>query len=67
VRPGDLYFFAEPEKPVHHVGFASRPVTRDGTRWMLHAPGVAGLVEEAPMDEQRLRTLVSAGRVDLDG
>lgn len=65
VRPGDLYFFAEPGRPVHHVGFASRAVTRDGTRWMLHAPGVAGIVEDAPMDEDRLRTLVSAGRVDL--
>lgn len=67
VRPGDLYFFAQPGRPVHHVGFASRAVTRDGTRWMLHAPGVAGIVEDAPMDDDRLHTLVSAGRVALDG
>jgi cell wall-associated NlpC family hydrolase len=66
-RPGDLYFFAEPGRPVHHVGFASQTVARDGTRWMLHAPGVAGIVEDAPMSADRVETLVSAGRVALDG
>ena len=66
-RPGDLYFFAEQGRRVHHVGFASRPVGRGGTRWMLHAPGVAGIVEDAPMSSDRVQTLVSAGRVNLEG
>ena len=65
VRPGDLYFFAEPDRPIHHVGFASRAVEADGTRWMLHAPGPADFVEDAPMNEDRLRTLVSAGRFEV--
>ena len=67
VRPGDLYFFAEPGRPVHHVGFASQAVAHDGTRWMLHAPGAAGLVEDVPMSPDRVETLVSAGHVVLDG
>jgi hypothetical protein len=67
VRAGDLYFFAEPGKSIHHVGFASRPVGPDADRWMLHAPGPAGLVEDAPMDQDRLRTLVSAGRFEVPG
>ncbi len=62
VRPGDLYFFAAPGARVHHVGFASRPLAPDGTRWMLHAPGTAGYVEDAPLAEERVRTLVGAGR-----
>ena len=31
-RPGDLYFFAHPGRPVHHVGIVSAPGR------MLHAP-----------------------------
>ena len=64
VRPGDLYFFARPGKRVHHVGFASRAVEPDGTRWMLHAPeGGAAAIEDAPMPPQRRELLVAAGRV----
>lgn len=63
VRPGDLYFFARPGEPVYHVGFVTRPVTADGTRWMLHAPETGELVEEAPLAPHRVETLVSAGRV----
>lgn len=64
VRPGDLYFFARPGKRVHHVGFASRAVEPDGTRWMLHAPeGGAAAIEDAPMPPERRELLVAAGRV----
>jgi gamma-D-glutamyl-L-lysine dipeptidyl-peptidase len=63
VRPGDLYFFARPGESVYHVGFSSRPVDRDGTRWMLHAPEGGELIEDAPLAPHRAETLVSAGRV----
>lgn len=63
VRRGDLYFFARPGERVYHVGFASRPYHGRGARWMLHAPEGGELVEDAPMAQHRLDTLVSAGRV----
>jgi gamma-D-glutamyl-L-lysine dipeptidyl-peptidase len=63
VRPGDLYFFARPGEKVYHVGFATRPVGADGVRWMLHAPEGGGLIEDAPMADERLAVLVSAARV----
>ncbi len=63
VRPGDLYFFARPGARISHVGFASRPVGADGTRWMLHAPEGGGLVEDAPLAPHRRETLVSAARI----
>ncbi|MGZ5415846.1 MAG: C40 family peptidase [Nocardioides sp.] len=63
VQPGDLYFFARPGQRVYHVGFATSPVAADGTRWMLHAPEGGGLIEDAPMADDRLEVLVSAGRV----
>ena len=63
VRPGDLYFFAAPGERVSHVGFASRPVAEDGTRWMLHAPETGEVVEDTALPAQRLGTLVSAARV----
>lgn len=66
VRPGDLYFFARPGERVYHVGFVSRPVEADGTRWMLHAPEGGGLIEDAPLAPHRVETLVSAGRVTHD-
>ncbi|HET7388299.1 MAG TPA: C40 family peptidase [Nocardioidaceae bacterium] len=61
VLPGDLYFFARPGKRIHHVGFASRPVGEDGSRWMLHAPESGG-IEDAPMSADRLVTLVAVAR-----
>jgi gamma-D-glutamyl-L-lysine dipeptidyl-peptidase len=63
VRAGDLYFFARPESPIYHVGFATAPVGADGVRWMLHAPEGGELVEDAPMAPHRLEALVGAGRV----
>jgi hypothetical protein len=63
VRPGDLYFFARPGQKIYHVGFASRPVGADGVRWMLHAPETGEFLEDCPMAQHRLDTLVSAGRV----
>jgi cell wall-associated NlpC family hydrolase len=64
VQPGDLYFFARPGERVYHVGFASRPVGADGSRWMLHAPeGGAAAIEDQPMAPERLERLVAAGRV----
>ena len=63
VRPGDLYFFARPGERVYHVGFVSRPVLADGTRWMLHAPEGGELIEDAPLAPHRVDHLVSAGRV----
>lgn len=67
VRPGDLYFFARPGERVYHVGFVSRPVEADGTRWMLHAPETGGGIEDAPLAPHRVATLVSAGRVPASG
>lgn len=67
VRPGDLYFFARPGERIYHVGFVSRPVGRDGARWMLHAPEGGELVEDAPLAPHRVETLVSAGRVREPG
>lgn len=56
-EPGDLYFFADEGKPVHHVGFVT------GDRTMLHAPGTGdGVVDEA-MSQDRVDTLVAAGRI----
>lgn len=63
VRPGDLYFFARPGERIYHVGFVTRPVAGDDTRWMLHAPEGDELVEDAPLAPHRSETLVSAGRV----
>ncbi len=56
VRRGDLWFFARPGRPVHHVGWVSAP---DGH--LLHAPE-GGTVEEAPIAAERAALLVSAGR-----
>ena len=59
--PGDLLFFARPEKKVHHVGFAT--VDDTGSMTMMHAPeaGSSVKVEDAPLSAQRLETLVAAG------
>lgn len=54
-RPGDLWFFARAERPVHHVGWVSAP------GHMLHAPE-GGAIEEAPIAPARAALLVGAGR-----
>lgn len=56
-RFGDLYFFAYPGKAIHHVGFVIEPGV------MLHAPGTGNPVVEEPMSQDRVDTLVAAGRL----
>lgn len=56
-RPGDLYFFAHPGRPVHHVGIVSAPGR------MLHAPETGrGIVEEA-LGPERQATRYAVGRL----
>lgn len=60
-RPGDLYFFARPEKSIHHVGFAAG---RGSDGVLLHAPGTGEQVREEQMNADRRATLVDlAGRL----
>jgi cell wall-associated NlpC family hydrolase len=54
-RPGDLYFFARPDKPVHHVGFVS-------AEGMLHASETGKRLENEPLTDDRRATLVTAAR-----
>ncbi|WP_018349848.1 C40 family peptidase [Longispora albida] len=56
-QPGDLYFFARPGQPVHHVGFVL------GERRMLHACYTGGKVVAEDLTPERSATLVSAGRL----
>jgi len=60
VRRGDLYFFARPDHPAHHVGFVVEPGL------MLHASDGDGGVVEGPLDADRSETLVSAARIAVD-
>lgn len=55
VRGGDLYFFARPDRAVHHVGWVSATAGQ-----MLHAPE-GGTVEDAPLAPARATLLVAAG------
>lgn len=59
VRPGDLYFFARPGSPVHHVGIVTAPGT------MIHAPETGSGIREEAVDGERLATLSCAGRFDI--
>jgi cell wall-associated NlpC family hydrolase len=60
VRRGDLYFFARPGRPVHHVGLVAEPGV------MLHASDRDGGVVEAPLASTgRSEHLASAARVVL--
>src|SRR4051794_14310225 len=56
VTPGDLYFFARPGEPAHHVGIVS------GAGRMIHASERRAVVEE-PLDDRGRATLSGAGRV----
>lgn len=59
VRRGDLYFFAHPERPVHHVALVVEPGV------IVHASYPDGGVVEAPLaDSGRSASLVTAGRVN---
>ena len=58
VRRGDLYFFARPESPVHHVALVVEPGV------ILHASdGDGGVVEASLASSGRSSSLVTAGRV----
>lgn len=58
-RPGDLYFFAHPGRPVHHVGIVTAPGR------MLHAPETGrGIIEEA-LGPDREATRYAVGRLPL--
>jgi cell wall-associated NlpC family hydrolase len=56
-QPGDLYFFAHPGKPIHHIGI----VTGQGR--VLHSPSTGLDVVEEDIPEHRQQTLVAVGRV----
>ena len=64
VDVGDVYIFARPDRPVHHVGWVSVPADR-GARRMLHAPdvGLERRVVEEELSAERLETLVGAARL----
>jgi len=55
-EPGDLYFFARPGKPVHHVGFVS-------ATGMLHASETGKRLEDEPLSDERRAMLVTAARL----
>lgn len=55
--PGDLYFFANPGKPIHHVGIVTDPGR------ILHSPTTGQDVVEEDMPAERQRTLTSIGRI----
>jgi hypothetical protein len=62
-RPGDLYFFARPGRPIHHIAIVScRPDPSAGRR-MLHACYKKRRVVEEPMSAERAATLVGVHRV----
>lgn len=59
VARGDLYFFARPGRPVHHVGLVVEPGV------MLHASDRDGGVVETPLASSgRISELVGAARVE---
>lgn len=55
-QAGDLYFFARPGEPIHHVGIVVRPGR------MVHAPSTGAQIVEEELGPDRSATLVSAGR-----
>ncbi|MEO7754672.1 MAG: C40 family peptidase [Terracoccus sp.] len=57
VQPGDLYFFARPDRPIHHVGIVVRPGR------MVHASETGGVLVEEDLGPDRLETLVAAARL----
>lgn len=59
-EPGDLWFFARPGAPAHHVGIVT------GRGRMLHAPQTGAVVVEEALTEDRRATRSGAGRVLVD-
>lgn len=59
VQPGDLYFFARPERRIHHVGIVTAPGR------MVHASETGDVITEEELSPARLATLVAAGRIGL--
>ena len=57
VRSGDLYFFAHPERRIHHVGIVVSPGR------MVHASETGRVLVEEELATDRLETLVGAGRL----
>jgi cell wall-associated NlpC family hydrolase len=60
-RPGDLHFFADPGRRIHHVGIVA------GSGRMLHACGEARAVVEEPPAPERAATLTRTARVRPGG
>lgn len=56
-QAGDLYFFAEPGRSIHHVAIAA------GGGRMLHAPETGRRIELVAIPAQRRRTLRSVRRI----
>ena len=61
-RPGDLYFFARPGEPIHHVGFVASGAMGNA-RQVLHASGEVGRVVLEDLVGERAETLVATHRV----
>ncbi|MEV0605508.1 NlpC/P60 family protein [Polymorphospora rubra] len=62
-RPGDLYFFARPGRPIHHIGIVTAAPDSPDRRRMLHACYMQRRVIEEPLSADRAATLVGAHRV----
>ncbi|MGN9804064.1 C40 family peptidase [Micromonospora sp. L32] len=60
-HPGDLYFFARPGRPIHHVGIVT--AEPGGDRRMLHACYRQRRVLEEQLPADRAATLVAVRRV----
>ncbi|SCL18918.1 NlpC/P60 family protein [Micromonospora pallida] len=62
-RVGDLYFFARPNRPIHHVGIVTAPPGPGDDRRMLHACYQRRRVLEERLPDDRTATLVGVRRV----
>ncbi len=62
VQAGDLFFFAYPGKPIHHIGLATQR-NNDGELTMIHAAGSYGKVVQEAITGDRAETYVGAHSV----
>ncbi len=60
-EPGDLYFFAHPGRPIHHVGIVVEP------GHLVHASSVLHRVVAEPLPPDRVATLVATHRINFSG